>query len=121
MSNVKKILIVEDELIVATVLKLQLVDEGFDVINVTTSEAALVKVKEFEPDYIIMDVFLKNKGNGIETAKIIRQQGINTPIVFTTGNSYDSTVQQLEGVKDYKVLIKPVEFLHLLELFKKKK
>lgn len=118
MNNIKKILIVEDELIVATVLKLQLVNRGYEVINVTTSEAAIIKVKEFVPDYIIMDVFLKNKGNGIETAKIIRQQGINTPIVFTTGNSYDNTVEQLEGVTDYKVLIKPVEFLHLLECFK---
>lgn len=118
MNNIKKILIVEDELLVATVLKLQLENNGYNVIIVTTSEAAVVKVKEFVPDYIIMDVFLKNKGNGIETAKIIRQQGINTPIIFTTGNSYESTVQQLEGVTDYKVFIKPVEFLHLLELFK---
>lgn len=112
----KKVLIVEDELVIATVLKLQLVKKGYDVINVTTSEAAIQKTQEFQPDYIVMDIFLKNGGNGIDTAKVIRSLNIQTPIIFTTGNSYESTKEKLQDVSNHYLLIKPVEFNHLEEL-----
>lgn len=43
MTKVNKILIVEDELLIATVLKMQLVNNGYEVVNVTTEDAALEK------------------------------------------------------------------------------
>lgn len=106
----KKVLIVEDELVIATVLKLQLQHAGYEVANVTTEEAAISKTQEFKPDYIVMDIFLKNRGNGIEAAKAIRGMHIETPIIFTTGNSYESTREKLTGISNYNLLIKPVDF-----------
>lgn len=119
MNKIKKILIVEDELLIATVLKMQLIKKGYEVENVTTAEAAIDKVNIYKPDYIVMDVYLKNGGNGIETAKKIRIQNIETPIVFTTGNSYESTLQNVKGMTNYHILIKPVEFYQLEEFLNK--
>lgn len=69
-----------------------------------------------QPDLIILDVFLRNKTNGLEAGRKIREAGIDTPIIFTTGNSYDSTLRQMNGIGQSKVLSKPVEFEHLLHL-----
>ncbi len=114
----KKVLIVEDELVIATVLKLQLQHAGYEVANVTTAELAITKTQEFNPDFIVMDIHLKNGGNGIDTARVIRQLQINTPIIFTTGNSYESTKQKLEDITNYHLLIKPVDFVQLEPLLK---
>jgi len=114
----KKVLIVEDELVIATVLKLQLQHAGYEVINVTTAEAAISKTLEFKPDCIVMDIFLKNGGNGIDTARAIRDMQIETLIIFTTGNSYENTKEKLTGISNYQLLIKPVEFNHLEEFLK---
>lgn len=65
-----------------------------------------------------MDIFLKNGGNGINTAKEIRKQNIETPIVFTTGNSYESTLEKLKDISNYHLLIKPIEFYQLEQFFK---
>lgn len=113
-----KVLIVEDELVIATVLKMQLQHAGYEVINVTTAEAAITKTQDFMPDYIVMDIFLKNGGNGIDTARLIREMQIETPIIFTTGNSYQSTKEKLEGITNHNLLIKPVDFMQLESLLK---
>lgn len=113
-----RVLIVEDELVIATVLKMQLQQAGYEVINVTTAEAALTKTQEFKPDFIVMDIFLKNGGNGIDTARLIREMQIETPIIFTTGNSYQSTKEKLDGISHHNLLIKPVDFNQLEPLLR---
>jgi len=118
MNDMKKVLIVEDELVIATVLKLQLQHSGYEVANVTTAEAAITKTQEFNPDFIVMDIHLKNGGNGIDTAKAIRDLQINTLIIFTTGNSYENTKQKLGDISNYQLLIKPVDYAQLEPLLK---
>ncbi|MES2397333.1 MAG: response regulator [Bacteroidota bacterium] len=112
----KKILIAEDELLIAKVLRMQLEKLGFVVENVVHADEAFNKVKEMKPDVIILDVCLKNKTCGLEAGKKIREAGIKTPIIFTTGNSYANTLQLMSDIKYSTVLSKPVEFEHLLHL-----
>ena len=58
MSLVKKILIAEDELLIAKVLRMQLEKLGYEVQNVVDSHQAILSTLEFKPDMSILDVFL---------------------------------------------------------------
>jgi len=110
----KKILIAEDELLIAKVLRMQLEKLGFEVENVTDGDEVFDLVKQMQPDVIILDVYLRNKTCGLEAGRKIRDAGIDTPIIFTTGNSYNNTVKLVNDIAGSKVLSKPVEFENLV-------
>lgn len=112
----KKILIAEDELLIAKVLVMQFEKLGFEVENVIRGNEVFTVVERMMPDVIILDMFLKNNTTGLEAGKRIREAGINTPIIFTTGNSYDSTLKLVESISCSVVLSKPVDFKHLLDI-----
>ncbi|MBK9283879.1 MAG: response regulator [Sphingobacteriaceae bacterium] len=109
MKTISKILLVEDELLIANVLKIILVKKNFEVKHVTSEEEAVQAATEIQPDLIILDIQLKNKGNGIQAAIKIRNNGIVCPIAFTTGNSYEDTKKQIEEIKQSHLFIKPVD------------
>lgn len=112
----KKVLIAEDELLIAKVLRMQLENVGFEVENVTDGRDVFEKVKQMRPNVIILDVHLKNNSCGLEVGREIRAAGIDTPIIFTTGNSLDITHQMVKDIGESSVLIKPVEFEKILQL-----
>lgn len=116
MKTNKKILIAEDELLIAKVLRMQLEKLGFEVANVTDANEAFNVTIEIQPDIIIMDVYLKNKTTGIDAAKRLREIGNETPIIFTTGNSLNETLLQIAEISNSKALSKPVEFDVLVNL-----
>lgn len=110
MKIAKKILIAEDELLIAKVLRMQLERKGYVVENIADGKEVLKKVKEMQPDVIIMDMQLKNHSSGLDAANQIRFANILTPIIFTTGNSFDQTKKLVEEIVKSKVITKPVEF-----------
>lgn len=116
MKSNRKVLIAEDELLIAKVLRLQLEKHGFEVENVMDAENAIIAVKQMNPDIIVLDIYLKNNSTGVEAALKIREIGINTPIIFTTGNSFNDTIKLVEGISFCSVLNKPVDFDILLKL-----
>ena len=118
MSEIKKILLAEDELLIAKVLRMQLEQRGYEVKNVTTANEAADLAISWQPDLIILDVFLKNSTCGIDAGKNIRNAGISTPIIYTTGNSYQSTLKDLEVISNAQLLTKPVEFEYLMQVVK---
>lgn len=62
-----KILIVEDEVIIAQFLKIELEDSGYEVCSfVASGEEAIIEAKEKNPDLILMDIHLSDKIDGIE-------------------------------------------------------
>ncbi|MES2838188.1 MAG: response regulator [Bacteroidota bacterium] len=115
----KKILIVEDELIISKVYSLYLIKQGYTVTAcVTNAEDALKFYSENLPDLVVLDVRLKNDGNGIEVAKQLRKLG-NTPIIFTTGNSAMIMDELNKEISNTSTLIKPVPVENLLSEIKK--
>lgn len=112
----KKILIAEDELLIAKVLRMQLEKLGCEVENVTMAGDAVEMAATMKPEIIILDVYLKNKTSGIEAGRQIRETGINSFIVFTTGNSLEITKNHVKDISNCVVLTKPVEFENLLKL-----
>src|SRR3954454_258936 len=82
-----RILIVEDELLIAEDLKHKLHRLGHTVVGqAMTGEAAVQKVKEVQPDVVLMDIRLRGKMSGLEAAQRIREVH-SAPVVFVTAHA----------------------------------
>jgi len=105
----KKIMVVEDERIVAHDLARQLTDLGYDVVaTVYSGEEAVDKLQEVHPDLVLMDIVLAGKMDGIQAAEKITAL-TNTPVVYLTSYADDKTFGRatLTGPSGY--ILKPVE------------
>ena len=117
MNEKKKILIVEDEVMLSAWLKIQLEDEGYEVCgSFTTGEEAVEFVKEIKPDVILMDINLVGKIDGIEAAEIITEKS-NIPIIFMTGYEEPEVYERAQKTKPIAYLTKPVEIWDLKPIF----
>jgi len=117
MDNQKSILIVEDEVMLSTWLKMQLEDEGYLVCGcITTGEEAIEFVKETKPDVILMDINLIGEIDGIEAAEIITEKS-NIPIIFMTGYEEPEVYERAQKTKPIAYLTKPVEIWDLKPIF----
>ena len=117
MDNQKSILIVEDEVMLSTWLKMQLEDEGYLVCGcITTGEEAIEFVKETKPDVIIMDINLVGEIDGIEAAEKIKKKS-NIPIIFMTGYEEPDIYERAQKTNPVAYLTKPVEIWDLKPIF----
>jgi two-component system sensor histidine kinase UhpB len=104
-----KILIVEDEIIIAKNIKKRLESINYDIVDIVFSgEEAIQTSAELSPDLVLMDIGLPGKMDGITTAKHIRDK-YDIPIVFLTAYSDEHTIQRAKFTEPYGYLIKPFE------------
>lgn len=114
-----KVFIVEDELIIAKVFEKLLKNEGNEVSLFRSGEDVVEHIlNNNKPELIIMDVQLKGKLNGFETAKLLRKTTV-APIIFTTGNQKSSAEKQAAEINNSHLLIKPVNFDDILAILSK--
>lgn len=103
-----KVLIVEDEAIVALATKMMLNNLGHSPIAVVSSGDAAFKVLNESPvDLVILDIKLKGEITGLEVAAKIRQT-LNIPILFITGNSDLKTKDETISFGNSAILRKPI-------------
>jgi DNA-binding LytR/AlgR family response regulator len=108
-----KILMVEDDMIIAADISMQLTKLGYEVIGINTrGEDALQTIENNRPDIILMDIVLTGKMNGIEAAKIILEK-FQVPVIFLTSNADDVSFQQALTAKPYAFIAKPFQKSHL--------
>jgi DNA-binding response OmpR family regulator len=113
-----KILILEDELLIAKMYALFFEQAGYEVIIFNAVNDIVALVESVGPDYIVMDNQLKNKQSGFEAALLLREAGIQTPIVFTTGNAENTTREVVSRVENSSYQIKPIDVKELLSRVK---
>lgn len=107
MNQKYKILIVEDEIIVATDIEESLESLGYSVqATVDTGLKAIEAVEKKLPDLVLMDINLKGEMTGIEAAKIITQKH-DVPIIYLTANADLDTVNKAKVALPYGYIIKP--------------
>ncbi len=105
-----RIMIVEDEGIVALDIARQLMDMGFEVVATASSgEEAVEKVGEHHPDLVLMDVVLSGTMDGIQAADIIRSRS-DIPIIFLTAHADQKIVDRAKGIYPLGYILKPFEF-----------
>ena len=113
MDTLIKILVVEDEMIIAAKISMQLTSLGYEVTGILPrGEQAVQQVKENKPDIILLDINLKGQLDGIETALQI-QQFAQIPIIYLTANSDEATFNRAKPTKPYAFISKPFKQLDL--------
>jgi len=102
-----KILVVEDESIVAKDIQGSLKKFGYLVpTTVKSGELALEEIEENKPDLVLMDIMLKGQISGIEAAKIIKER-FGIPVIFLTAYADDNTLGKAKITEPYGYIIKP--------------
>ncbi|MBU1087302.1 MAG: response regulator [Candidatus Omnitrophica bacterium] len=115
----KNILIVEDEAIIASSLKLCLNNLGYNVFKVVSNgEDAIESSEKNNPDVILMDIRLRGQKNGYETVIAIRKSS-NTPVIYLTGGDPDQIDEKAKDTKPYDYIIKPFDIAVLTEKIEK--
>ncbi|MDZ4405530.1 response regulator [Prosthecobacter sp.] len=109
-----KVLIVEDEGIVARDLKRRLEKQGFEISGIADNAVdALRLAVENPPDLALMDIIIQGDRDGIATALELRTRH-DIPVVFLTAHSDMATIQRARSVLPYGYLVKPFEERELL-------
>jgi PAS domain S-box-containing protein len=103
-----RILVVEDDAIVATHIEMMLARLGYQIIGISaTGDEAVRLALTQKPDAILMDVSLRGKMTGIEAAALIHQQA-DIPVIYQTAYTDDMLVDQAKVTDAYAYLAKPV-------------
>ncbi len=104
-----RILVVEDESIVAMDIKHRLESLDYEVPEIISSgEEAVVKAKETQPDLVLMDIVLKGEIDGIDAAQLIKDK-YDIPVVYLTAYSDEKTLKRAKITGPFGYIIKPFE------------
>lgn len=104
-----RILIVEDDALIAMALELELAGLGYEVCGVAASaEVAFGMARQEHPDVVLMDMRLKGHGDGVDAAKAMHDEGLAAKIIFVTGSRERETMDRIESDHPSGILIKPV-------------
>lgn len=102
----KKILIVEDEFIVANDLSIMLENAGYEVCDVADSvEEAREIIARQKPQMVLLDIHLKGKLTGIDLARQLRDQQI--AFVYLSANSNQKILEEAKATEPYGFMVKP--------------
>lgn len=102
-----KILIVEDEAIVALDIARRLEKMDYEVIGrLASGEEALELIAKQPPDLVLMDINLQGEMDGIDTATTIYKT-YNIPVIYLTAYAGKSTLERAKQSKPYGYILKP--------------
>lgn len=102
-----RILVVEDDLVVAASIEVLLSKQGYFVISDTrTGQDAIKKATEMRPDLVLMDIMLPGTMDGIQAATQIRDQ-LGIPVVYLTALSDEKTLQKARVSDPFGYISKP--------------
>ncbi len=103
-----KIVIVEDEGLIAADLESRLTKAGYSVQGtVDSAQGALKAIEESLPDLVLMDIRLKGEEDGIQVADLVRQK-LDIPVVYLTAYEDNETLQRASRTQAYGYVKKPI-------------
>jgi DNA-binding NarL/FixJ family response regulator len=103
-----RVLVVEDEALIALSLTDMLESMGFTVCGTADNVRSAVDLADRDaPDLVIMDIRLRGKGDGIDAARQIRQR-LPAAIIFVTGSCEQAMLDRIKTIPAAALLIKPV-------------
>lgn len=116
MPEPMRLLVVEDEALIALALKMDLAREGFSVCGIAArGEEAVALALELHPDLILMDVRLAGEMDGFDAAEAILAVE-DIPIIFLSGYLDQATTARMKEISPYGSLSKPVMIYELRRL-----
>ncbi|HET9821424.1 MAG TPA: ATP-binding protein [Burkholderiaceae bacterium] len=106
-ASAHRILVVEDEAVIAMDLAQNLRDFGYEVVGIAANgERARQLAHEQQPDLILMDIVIRGPSDGIDTARQIQAE-FDVPVVFLTAYGDSATLQRAKNTMPYGYLMKP--------------
>lgn len=109
----KKVLIVEDDMIISMVLERMIKKLGHQVVKkVIAGQDAIDSFFELEPDLILMDIQLKDDIDGITAMQKIREES-DVHVIYITGNSDQYNLERAKKTDFVDYLVKPIQMSHL--------
>ena len=114
LTTTARILIVEDEILIATEIEERLSRLGYQVLGSrSTAQDAYAAVVELLPDLVLMDIRLKGDEDGIEAADRI-YGGHGIPVVFLTAHSDNATIVRAKSTRPFGYVLKPFQERELI-------
>ena len=102
-----KILVVEDEIIIAMQIKSILEDEGYEVIiNIYTVDAAIQQIEQQNLSLILVDINLNKSRDGVDLGHYLREKS-EIPFIYITSYSNKSTLDRVNGTRPDGYIVKP--------------
>jgi len=102
----EKILIVEDEFIVANDLKIMLIKAGYQIVGIASSVVQARKlIEDKKPDWVLLDIMLKGTLTGIDLAWELR--AMQLPFLYISANTNQSTLEAVKETHPYGFMVKP--------------
>src|SRR4030042_4404015 len=109
-----RILIVEDEGLIARDIEDMVRNAGYEVCAVVgTGEDAIRRAETTHPDLILMDIILRGAMDGVEAAERIREQ-YSIPVIYLTAHTDENTLQRAKLTEPLGYTLKPVEQKELM-------
>jgi two-component system, OmpR family, response regulator len=108
-----RILIVEDEIKMAGLLRCGLFEEGHDVDVAATGREAVIRSGATEYDAIILDLMLPD-GNGFQVCRQLRRRGVDSPVLILTARDAAEDLMGCDDAGADDLLMKPFSFAELL-------
>ncbi len=106
-------MLVEDEAIISTDIKIKLEKLGYSVARIVRRGGQVVEAAmELKPDLVLMDISLEGDVDGIAAASALYEK-MDTPVVFLTSHTDQKTINNAKQLNTYGFLIKPVGFEEL--------
>jgi two-component system, response regulator PdtaR len=106
-ATMKRILIVEDEPLIAELVSTVLSDAGYEIIGIAADETSAVRqASRVVPEFVVMDIKLANNSDGVEVARRL-QCGRSIPILFTSAYLDHHTMKRAAATNPAGFLRKP--------------
>jgi len=106
-SSGPRILIVEDEALIAEEIADRLGRLGFQIVGQADSaDRAIQLAEQVRPDLVLMDIRLKGEKDGVEAAEVISQR-LDIAVVFLTAHADEPTFQRAKGTAPFGYVLKP--------------
>jgi YesN/AraC family two-component response regulator len=113
-KKMKRIILLEDDPLLAIVQKKMLLKLGYDVIATSNSgEEGLNKIKSLQPDIIVSDQNLIGSMKGLEVIKALREEHIHTPAIILSGDTTFDHLKKASVYENLQPLAKPVDLNNL--------
>jgi PAS domain S-box-containing protein len=104
-----KIMIVEDEAVIAIRLQERLTAMGYHVVATSYSgEEAMEQARRLRPDLILMDIMIPGKMDGVAVAKSVKTE-LDIPVIFLTAFSEDKIIDSAKQAEPYGYIVKPYQ------------
>ena len=102
-----RILIVEDDTLIAQEIEIRLIDLGYEIVGAASSGSeAIALAEKLQPALVLMDIMLKGEMDGIEAADYITRR-MQIPIIYLSAFTDKATLQRAKITEPYGYIVKP--------------